>query len=100
MSSAITRPFDDFEISSLNTGRIITAPVLVNPVYTTAGTNNQYSPFDFASLGNVFYGVERKADLSAPAWTDALRLYGNGSVMTITNVVGTATPGFYRLRIP
>jgi hypothetical protein len=91
--------FDDFEISSLDTGRTVSAPVLINPIYTAAGTNSVFH-FDFTSLANVFYGVERKADLAAAGWADARRLYGNGSVMTITNAVGTNAPGYYRLRIP
>jgi hypothetical protein len=90
--------FDNFEISSLNTGRTVTAPVLLNPVYT-AGATNQFT-FDLASLANVFYGIERKGDLSAPIWTDAGRFYGNGAVMTITNQPGAATPGFYRILVP
>jgi len=33
--------FDNLEISSLNTGRVIASPVLTNPVFT-AGANQQF----------------------------------------------------------
>lgn len=91
--------FDDFEVSSLDTGRSINIPVMVNPVYTMVGTNRAFK-FDFASVGNVFYGVERKADLTAASWTDALRLYGDGTVITVTNLVGEAESGYYRVKVP
>jgi hypothetical protein len=91
--------FDDFEFSSLDTGRLVSAPVLLNPVHMTAGTNKVFK-FDFISQVNVFYNVERTSDLTTPTWADVHRLYGDGAAMTVTNVVGEVAPNYYRIRVP
>ncbi len=90
--------FDNLQIESLDIGRVVPPPVLLNPTFVTGETNA--FTFDFDSLANVFYVVESRSDLAPAPWTDVNRRYGLGGRETVTNAPAGASPGFYRLRVP
>lgn len=90
--------FDNLQIESLDTGKVVPPPVLLNPVFLTGETNA--FTFDFDSLADVLYAVESNSGLATAPWTDVNRRYGMGGRETVTNTPASASPGFYRVRVP
>jgi hypothetical protein len=54
--------------------------------------------FSFYARSNTYYSVEKAEALTPAAWTPISCVVGNGEVVELTNQVGTALEGYYRVR--
>lgn len=87
--------FDDFKFESLDTGLTVAAPTILNPA--VAGSNFS---FNLNTVSPIFYAVDSKTDIAAPAWTYLGGFVGNGGSVSYTNTTATNSAQFYRVRVP
>ena len=94
-ATAAYAQFDDFKFESLDPGFTVAAPTILNP----ASAGSSFS-FNLSSISPIFYAVDSKTDLTAPAWTYLGGIVGNGGSLNYTNTTATNSAQFYRLRVP
>jgi len=77
------------EVPSLSVNAGLPPPRVSNGVFS----------WSFATENGVAYGIEYKASLSDPAWTELETVTGTGGITTLSNSVANRPSGFYRLKI-
>lgn len=87
--------YDNFKFEALNPGFSIPAPTIVNPATVGAGFK-----LGVNSSNAVFYAVDAKTNLTAPAWSYLGGFVGNGGLVYFTNSPALNAQQFYRLRVP
>lgn len=85
---------------SLSATQTFTVTVTLPPQFTsTTLTGNQFKFSWFAANGAV-YQVEYKDALTNPTWSAlGSAVNGNGSVVTVTNLISASSQRFFRLRV-
>jgi hypothetical protein len=97
-NSAVTAgyaAFDNFKFEALDPGFTVSAPTIVNPAQI--GSDFRFS---VNSVTNIFYAVDSKTDLNAPAWNYLGGFLGNGGLANYTNNPATNAQQFYQVRVP
>ena len=87
--------YDNFTFESLDPGFTVPSPTIINPAYA-----NSAFKLSLNSVNPIFYAVDAKASLTAPAWNYLGGVVGNGGVVSYTNSPATSSPQFYRVRVP
>lgn len=98
-ATAAYAQFDDFKFESLDPGFTVPSPTILNSDYTSAGPNSAFR-LSLNSSNSIFYAVDSKTSLAAPAWNYLGGVVGNGALASYTNSPATNNLEFYRLRVP
>ena len=74
--------------------RVLVPPAIINPAQSGASFS-----FSFPSESALNYVVEYKKNLDDPGWTLLRNETGNGTVIPVTDTIGSDATRFYRIRV-